>query len=56
MRLIDADTPHPQKVYCKDCKYLKFSDCYGECSKGYLGIVQPNDYCSRGERKETDND
>ena len=38
-------------VRCKDCKHLMFSDCYGECSKGYMGIVSPNDYCSRGERK-----
>ena len=39
-------------VRCKDCKYIIFSDCYGECGKGYLGMVQPNDFCSRGERKE----
>ena len=39
-------------VRCRDCKYLMFSDCYGECSKGYLGIVRPDDFCSRGERKE----
>ena len=39
-------------VHCKNCKYLMFSDFYGECSRGYLGIVQPNDYCSRGERKD----
>jgi hypothetical protein len=39
-------------VRCKDCKHLMFSDCYGECSKAYLGIVSPNDYCSNGERKE----
>lgn len=38
-------------VRCKDCKHLMFSDCYGECSKAYLGIVSPNDYCSCGERK-----
>ena len=37
-------------VRCIDCKHLMFSDCYGECSKGYMGIVSPNDYCSRGER------
>ena len=37
-------------VRCKDCKHLIFSDCYGECSKGYMGIVSPYDYCSRGER------
>ena len=39
-------------VRCKDCKNLMFSDFYGECSKGYMGIVQPDDYCSRGERKD----
>ena len=42
----------PELVHCKKCKYLMFSDFYGECSKEYLGIVQPNDYCSRGERKD----
>lgn len=39
-------------VRCKDCKYLMFSDCYGECSRGHMGIVSPDDYCSRGERKD----
>lgn len=39
-------------VHCKNCKYLMFSDFYGECSKGYMGIVSPDDYCSRGERKD----
>ena len=38
-------------VRCKDCKHLKFSDCYGECSKGHMGIVSPDDFCSYGERK-----
>ena len=38
-------------VRCKDCKHLMFSDCYGECSRGYMGIVSPDDYCSYGERK-----
>lgn len=38
-------------VRCKNCKHLMFSDFYGECSKGYMGIVSPDDYCSRGERK-----
>lgn len=42
-------------VRCKDCKYLMFSDFYGECSKAHFGIVSPNDFCSRGERKEQDN-
>lgn len=39
-------------VHCKDCKHLMFSDCYGECSRAHMGIVEPNDYCSRGERKD----
>jgi hypothetical protein len=38
-------------VKCKDCKYLMFSDFYGECSRACLGIVSPDDFCSRGERK-----
>ena len=38
-------------VRCKDCKYLMFSDCYGECSAARMGIVNPDDYCSYGERK-----
>jgi hypothetical protein len=45
-RLPRTDVVKP--VYCKDCKYLTFSDCYGECGKAILGIVKPDDYCSRG--------
>lgn len=40
-------------VRCKDCKYLMFSDCYGECSKAIKGIVMPDDFCSLGERRDT---
>ena len=39
-------------VRCKDCKHLMFSDCYGECGAARMGIVNPDDYCSYGERKE----
>ena len=39
-------------VRCLDCKHLMFSDCYGECDMGYMGVVRPDDFCSRGERKE----
>lgn len=39
-------------VKCNDCEHLMFSDCYGECSKGYKGIVQPTDSCGKGKRKE----
>ena len=38
-------------VYCKDCKYLMFSDCYAKCGKGYRGIVGINDFCVEGELK-----
>lgn len=39
-------------VFCKDCDYIEYSDCYGECGRGYLGIVKPYDYCSRGMRRD----
>lgn len=38
-------------VYCKNCKYLMFSDCYAKCGKGYRGIVGINDFCVEGESK-----
>lgn len=38
-------------VRCKDCKHLTFSDCYGECGVSRMGIVNPYDFCSYGERK-----
>ena len=56
--VIDANAPTVdavEVVRCEDCKYLMFSDCYGECSKGYIGIVRPDDFCSYGERMEGDN-
>ena len=39
-------------VKCKECKHLMFSDCYGGCRLNHLGIVRPDDFCSRGKRKE----
>ena len=38
-------------VRCFECKHLIFSDCYGECGKGHMGIVRPDDFCSYGEPK-----
>lgn len=38
-------------VHCKDCQYLMFSDCYGACGAGRMGIVGPHDFCSRGKRR-----
>lgn len=43
-----ADQP---KVTCLNCKYLMFSDCYGECNK-QLRIVHPSDTCEYAEPKE----
>lgn len=39
-------------VRCKDCRFLRFSDFYGACVCGRMAIVQPWDYCSRGERND----
>lgn len=43
-------------VRCKDCQHLTFSDCYGECGAGHMGIVRPDDFCSYGVRKEVVSD
>lgn len=48
--------PPGEVVFCKDCDYLEYSDCYGECGRGYLSIVKPYDYCSRGMWREKEND
>lgn len=42
-----GDKDEPQRGYCQDCRYIKITGAYGECSKGYLGMVNPRDYCSR---------
>ena len=40
-----------QVVRCKDCKYFsEFQHC------GVLGFCEPNEYCSRGERRKGDAD
>ena len=55
LRELLEDTPAAdvvEVVCCKNCKHLMFSDFYGECTKGYMGIVSPDDYCSYGERKD----
>lgn len=39
-------------VRCKECCHLEITGCYGECGRGYLGIVRQDDYCSRGRRRE----
>lgn len=46
--LVDGHVDEP-KITCKNCKHLMFSDMYGECSKGYKGIVNPWDSCEHAE-------
>lgn len=49
--------PSTDIVHCKDCKHLGIKDfIYGYCKRDMSGQVQPNDYCSRGERKKRQND
>lgn len=55
LRELLEDTPAAdvaEVVRCKDCKFLMFSDFYGECSNGHMCIVSPDDFCSRGIRKD----
>lgn len=50
---VNHDEDNDKKaVRCAECEYLMFSDCYGECSKGYKGIVNPNDTCKYGKLKK----
>lgn len=42
-------------VRCKDCRFLGIKDfVYGHCEfgGGMGGIVMPDSYCSKGQRKE----
>lgn len=38
-------------VWCKDCKYFSENQYCG-----VLGFCEPNEYCSRGERKMKENE
>ena len=43
-------------VKCKDCKYrTEFGNCGHLRQHGILPVVYPYDFCSYGERKDTDN-
>jgi len=40
-------------VRCRECKHLAIKDmATGYCQHNMTGIVQPWDYCSKGERRE----
>lgn len=40
-----------QFIKCSECKFIMYSDCYGECGKGIRGIVNRNDGCFEGEKR-----
>lgn len=40
-------------VRCKDCKFLRFTGTVWKCqNRLVMMLCEPNDYCSRAERKE----
>ena len=47
-------------TYCRDCQHwnnnIPYPDEFGCCQKHNLEIMRENDFCSYGERKETNND
>lgn len=39
-------------VRCRECKYLRLTGKVWRCANEIVGMIcEPNDYCSRGERK-----
>lgn len=49
-----VETSEDGKVFCKDCAHLCYEDLgvYYCGNIGICGQLNPDDYCSRGERKE----
>ena len=40
-------------IRCRDCKFLRFTGTVWKCqNRLVIMLCEPNDYCSRGERKE----
>lgn len=48
------ETSEDRIVFCKDCAHLCYEDIgvYYCGNLGIFGQLSPDDYCSRGERKE----
>ena len=46
------DCPH-YRVYCKDCRFVEQwkSGLWCDCNEHY---VQPNDFCSEGQRRDNE--
>lgn len=49
-----VETSEARVVFCKDCAHLCYEDIgiYYCGNLGICGQLSPDDYCSRGERKE----
>ena len=43
-------------IYCKDCKHYKSFDTYFYICNKYGGHVTKNDFCSRAESKDENDD
>lgn len=43
-------TPPLNDIKCIDCEFLELVLPYGVCSKGYKGMVSPDDSCGKGKR------
>ena len=40
-------------IRCRDCKFLRFTGTVWKCqNRLVMMLCEPNDYCSRAERKE----
>ncbi len=46
----EREATYKEHVTCLECKHRIWSDHYAGCSKGYKGIVRPDDSCGYGER------
>lgn len=46
---VDAE----QVIRCKDCKFLRFTGTVWKCqNRLVMMLCEPNDFCSRAERKD----
>lgn len=57
--IIQLPSAQPELVRCKDCKYYRDGDCWHEWDNAgriyYQSVIDepnPDDYCSKAERKE----
>lgn len=51
--MIDMMPTQAPVIRCKDCKFLRFTGTVWKCqNRLVMMLCEPNDYCSRGERKE----